>query len=92
MNWENIRSEYEGSKITLKELAEKHDIKLGTIKSRKSREKWQGCNSKGCNSKQEGCNQAKKKGASISGQLNNEKEVVVESDELTEKQRLFCIY
>lgn len=39
-NWENIRSEWETSKITLKVLADKHDIKLGTLKSRKSREKW----------------------------------------------------
>lgn len=40
MNWESIRKEYETSSITLKALAEKHDIKLGTLKSRKSREDW----------------------------------------------------
>ncbi|WP_336883810.1 hypothetical protein [Priestia koreensis] len=40
MNWEQIRQEYESTDITLKALAEKHDIKLGTLKSRKSREKW----------------------------------------------------
>lgn len=40
MNWEEIKREYETSDITLKALAEKYGIKLGTLKSRKSREKW----------------------------------------------------
>jgi uncharacterized protein YjcR len=39
-NWNEIRNEWETSKITLKALAEKHAVKLGTLKSRKSREKW----------------------------------------------------
>lgn len=39
-NWDAVRQEWENSKITLKALAEKHDVKLGTLKSRKSREKW----------------------------------------------------
>ncbi|MEK4754809.1 phage terminase small subunit [Priestia sp. FSL R5-0597] len=41
MNWDAIRKEYESSDITLKALAEKHEIKLGTLKSRKSREGWE---------------------------------------------------
>lgn len=44
MNWESIRHEWESSKVTLKDLAEKHDIKLGTLKSRKSRKNGRGCN------------------------------------------------
>lgn len=39
-NWDKIRSEWEITKITLAALAEKHDVKLGTLKSRKSREGW----------------------------------------------------
>ncbi|MBM7585835.1 uncharacterized protein YjcR [Bacillus pakistanensis] len=39
-NWNEIRNEYESSKITLKALAEKYDVKIGTLKSRKSREGW----------------------------------------------------
>lgn len=39
-NWDEIRKEWETSEITLKALAEKHGVKLGTLKSRKSREKW----------------------------------------------------
>lgn len=41
MNWDAIRKEYETSDITLKALAEKYEIKLGTLKSRKSREGWE---------------------------------------------------
>src|SRR5690625_5288261 len=40
MNWDEIRKEWETSKITLSALADKHNVKLGTLKSRKSREKW----------------------------------------------------
>ncbi len=39
-NWEDIKREWETTKITLSALADKHDIKLGTLKSRKSREGW----------------------------------------------------
>lgn len=39
-NWDEIKQEWETTKITLADLAEKHGIKLGTLKSRKSREKW----------------------------------------------------
>ncbi|WP_050184163.1 phage minor head protein [Domibacillus robiginosus] len=39
-NWDDIRSEWETTRITLAALAEKYDIKLGTLKSRKSREGW----------------------------------------------------
>ncbi|MBN6206370.1 hypothetical protein JYK21_07885 [Ralstonia pickettii] len=38
--WDEIRKEWETTKITLAALAEKHGVKLGTLKSRKSREKW----------------------------------------------------
>jgi phage terminase small subunit len=40
MNWDEIKKEYESSNITLAALSEKYDIKLGTLKSRKSREGW----------------------------------------------------
>ena len=40
MNWDAIRIEYEETDITMKDLAEKHGAKLGTLKSRASREKW----------------------------------------------------
>ncbi|MEK5068093.1 phage terminase small subunit [Sporosarcina sp. FSL K6-1508] len=39
-DWNEIRQEWETSKITLKALAEKYGVKIGTLKSRRSREKW----------------------------------------------------
>lgn len=40
MNWDEIRKEYETTEITLRELAEKYDIKYPTIKSRNQRQGW----------------------------------------------------
>ncbi|MGE6603966.1 hypothetical protein ACQKEY_19955 [Lysinibacillus fusiformis] len=40
IKWVEIKHEWETTKITLANLAEKHGVKLGTLKSRKSREKW----------------------------------------------------
>lgn len=41
MNWETIRNEFETTDINIKSLAEKHGIKESTLRSRKSRGKWQ---------------------------------------------------
>lgn len=79
-NWEAIQREWETSKITLADLAEKHGVKLGTLKSRKSREKW---------------SRDSKKVATSSGKVATKKKVpepVAESDGLTDKQRLFCLH
>ncbi len=81
-NWEEIRREWETTKITFKALAEKHDVPEGTLKSRRSREKWSR-------------DATNKKDATINKKMQPKKEEiepVVESDNLTDKQRLFCIY
>ncbi len=39
-NWNEIRREWETTKITFKALAKKHDVPEGTLKSRRSREQW----------------------------------------------------
>ena len=39
-NWGEIRKEFETTKKTLQQIADQFDIKLGTLKSRKSREGW----------------------------------------------------
>ncbi len=80
-NWEQIRQEWETTKITFKALAEKHSVKDSTIRSRKNREKWQ-------RNKQNNATQRNKNVAT----KTKRKDPVVESDNLTEKQRLFCIY
>ncbi|SPF51144.1 putative PBSX phage terminase small subunit [Candidatus Desulfosporosinus infrequens] len=40
MDWLVIRAEYETTEITLRDLAAKHGISAGTIRSRKNRENW----------------------------------------------------
>lgn len=39
-NWEAVKKDYDTGNFKLKDLAEKHDIKLGTLKSKISREGW----------------------------------------------------
>jgi phage terminase small subunit len=95
-NWDEIRKEFESTKITLAALAEKHGIKLGTLKSRKSREGWSRGSPKKDATKQPKKDASIKKVATLkSDEVNNKTdqfEPVVESDELTDKQRLFCMY
>ncbi|MCJ0932936.1 terminase small subunit [Virgibacillus halodenitrificans] len=89
MNWEDIKTEWETTKITLKDLAAKHDVKLGTMKSRKSREKWSRDPTK------KDATKTKKVATPKQEVATTKKESVLESlpsDELTDKQRLFCMY
>ncbi|ODV55455.1 terminase small subunit [Lysinibacillus fusiformis] len=87
-NWDEIKHEWETTKITLADLAEKHDIKLGTLKSRKSREKW----SKDATEKD-----ATKinKVATIKEDASKDEVVYFADDDdngLNDKQRLFIAY
>lgn len=41
IDWNAIRKEFEETTITMKALAEKHDVKPSTLRSRKNREDWQ---------------------------------------------------
>lgn len=84
-NWEEIQREWETSKISFKDLAEKHGLKDSTIRSRKNREKWQRGDvaSNATNATQRKKNVATKK---------KDIEPVVLSEDMTDKQGLFCIY
>ncbi|WP_036120797.1 terminase small subunit [Lysinibacillus sphaericus] len=91
-NWDEIKLEWETTKITLADLAEKHEIKLGTLKSRKSREKW----SKDATEKDA---TKTKKVATIkedASEGENSDDIIYfdaeGEDGLTDKQRLFCMY
>jgi phage terminase small subunit len=84
VNWDEIKKEYESSEITLAALAEKHNIKIGTLKSRKSREGW---NRDPTN---KNATKSKKKDATIKKVATIEP--VIESEVLTEKQKDFCLY
>lgn len=88
MDWITIRKEYESTGITLKELAAKHGAKEGTMRSRKNREKWQ---------RNKATQRATKKSVATKRkqmphpEKNKINEIEI-SPELTEKQRLFCLY
>ncbi|MGC7930586.1 terminase small subunit [Lysinibacillus sp. VIII_CA] len=94
-NWDEIKQEWETTKITLAKLAEKYDVPLGTIKSQKSRDTKNG------NPWTRDATKTKKV-ATIKEDASKEKEVVeseevttseLEGDDgLTDKQRLFCMY
>jgi len=89
VNWGEIRKEYETSSITLKALADKHDIKLGTLKSRKSREGWER------DAIQKDATKPKKVATLNEDAKQPNSEIIeslVESEGLTDKQRLFCMY
>lgn len=81
MNWQIIREEYESSSITLKTLAEKYDIKIGTLKSRKSREGWSR-ESKGATGKKDATKSAKVA----------TRNPVIDSKDLNEKHQQFCLH
>lgn len=81
MDWQAIRIEYETSDITLKALADKYGVKDATIRSRKNREKWQR------NDEAELENVATQPQRNVTNRMP-----VVESGDLTEKQRLFCLH
>lgn len=75
MNWNKIRKEFETTDISMAELARRHGVKPGTLRSRKNREKW---------------------GESVATEKKNVSTVkrpkmVIENDDLTEKQKLFCL-
>ena len=81
MDWGSVRNEWENGKITLAALAEKHGVKLGTLKSRKSREEWTRKTTDATGGKDA------TKSAKVAT-LNP----VIESSELKEKQQQFCLH
>ncbi|VDG98894.1 Terminase small subunit [Lysinibacillus sphaericus] len=87
-NWEEIQREWESSKITLAALADKHGVKLGTLKSRKSRDGWSR------DATEKDATKTQKDATPVKGMQpkKEEFEPVVESVDMTDKQRLFCIY
>lgn len=95
-NWDEIRLEWETTKITLVALAEKHDLKLGTLKSRKSREKWsRDPSKKAATIKKDATEKVatpKQEDATATTKKQDSKEPVIVNDQLNDRQRLFCIY
>lgn len=94
INWNLIKQEYVESNgaVLLKDLAAKYNTKDSTVRSRKNREKWDDeLKSVATQQCKKQCNVAKKKQHKKVEVKNQEIEELINS-ELTDKQRLFCIY
>ncbi|BDR73642.1 phage terminase small subunit [Clostridium tetani] len=97
-DWNLIKEEYLklNGKVKLKEFAEKHGVKYSTLRSRKNREKWDNEINKNVATKS--ATQQKNVATENKTKNNNRKPIaeevkeVLKSIELTDKQRLFCIY
>jgi len=105
VDWIVIRQEYESTEISLSDLATKHGLKYPTVKSRKQREGWEkGAPLDASNNKKDASKGASKKTQDASkGKASkreprikiivNNREIEIEQNtDLTEKQRLFCLY
>ena len=77
IDWKKLRTEWEASDISLKGLAEKYGIKAATVRSRKNREKWQRNATQSVATKRPVAEEVKR---------------VMENPDLTDKQKLFCLY
>lgn len=90
-NWEEIQEEFETSDITMRDLALKHDVKPSTLRSRKNREGW---------SRDELKKKATQQKKNVATRRNKKKSVATEkviqelndNDELTDKQKRFCLF
>lgn len=91
MDWDKIRKDYETSKATQKELAAKYGVKVATLRSRKSREHWS-------RSGDAPPDATKRNGIAtdsnnVATQRNASEALhVVKMSNLTDKQKLFCMY
>lgn len=79
--------------IKYKDIAEKYDVSINTVKSWKTRYKWsKGAAKKGVHTKQKSVN-TKKESAPKQKEVVESVEVIkLENDEFTDKQRLFISY
>jgi len=94
-NWDEIKADYIKRKgdVKLKDFAKEHGVKYATLRSRKNRENWD----KHIVATKDATQQksvATKKAKSRANKSKKAVEVVegLEEAELTEKQRLFCLY
>lgn len=97
-DWDSIKEEYLklDGKIKLKEFAEEHGVKYSTLRSRKNRENWDSEINKNVATKS--ATQQKNVATENKNKRKNKEPIVGEVKEvlgntnLTDKQKLFCIY
>ncbi|MFT8347696.1 terminase small subunit [Clostridium saccharoperbutylacetonicum] len=92
---ENAELDYMNG-MKYKEIAEKYNVSLNTVKSWKTRYKWSkdgvSKTKKSVHTKKEKVCTQNKKNASKKEVIADEVKEIMENDELTDKQRLFCDY
>lgn len=94
VNWEQIRFEFESTNVTMKALAERHNIKSATLRSRKNREKWER-NEKPKDVATQRNNATQRKNVATKKESvaqPDRPKLVIDNDELTEQQKMFCLY
>lgn len=72
-----------------KDIAEKYGVTINTVKSWKTRYKW---SRDGVHTQEKSVHTKNKEIATKKQNKKTDEEPVIENDELTDKQRLFCIY
>ena len=94
MDWESIRAEFELSDISLKDLAEKHGISPGTLRSRKNREKWQKRGSPDDATQhvtQRNENATQRKNVATKKKVAPKAKEILESSDLEDWEEVFCL-
>ena len=90
MDWESIRAEFELSDISLKDLAEKHGISPGTLRSRKNREKWKKRGSPD-DATQRNKNATQRKNIATKKKVAPKAKEILESSDLEDWEEIFCL-
>lgn len=72
-----------------KDIAEKYNVSINTVKSWKQRYKW---NKDGVRTQEKGMHTKKEKVCTRKKEVAEEVESVMDNNELNDKQRLFCLY
>ena len=94
MDWESIRAEFELSDISLTDLAEKHGISPGTLRSRKNREKWQKRGSPDDATQratQRNKNATQRKNVATKKKVAPKAKEILESSDLEDWEEIFCL-
>lgn len=85
-DWNKIEEEYKTTELSMKALAEKHGVKASTLRSRKNREGWTKENETSQRNKAKN-NATQRKSVATQKAI----EQLNDNDQLTDKQKQFCL-
>ena len=90
-NYELAYKDYRAG-MKYKEIADKYGVTINTVKSWKTRYKWSKDEEKVCTQNQKSVHTKKEEKKEVKEVFVEEVDQVMKNPDLTEKQRLFCIY